>query len=96
MAGTIIIRGNRWPTLAKHGDIDTLLKQADGTPMPEEVLVLQQIQYGCLDDQGAIKVKEVPAPTPTDPKAKKVVAWVCDPGDVGTVGPDKGPGGGLG
>ena len=87
MAGAIIIRGNRLPTPLKTGDIDTLLKDPTGLAMPEEVLVLQQIQYGCLDAEGNIKVKTVP--NPKDPKNPTVVAWVCDPGDVGTVGPYK-------
>ncbi len=95
MAGAIIIRGNRLPTPNKHGDIDTLLKQAGGTAMPSSVLVMQQIQYGCLRRDGNIKVRTVPAPTPTDP-GRKIVAWVCDPGDVGTVGPYMGSDGQLG
>lgn len=92
MAGAIIIRGNRLPTPQATGDIDTLLKDVNGAPVPEEVLVLQQIQYGCLDANGNIKVKTA---DPNDPKSP-VIAWVCDPGDVGTVGPYKNAKGVLG
>jgi L-ascorbate oxidase len=94
MAGAIIIRGNRLPTPTKHGDIDTLLKEPGGAAMPEEVLVMQQIQYACLDDKGAIKVKM--GPDPNNPGKQIVVAWVCDPGEVGTVGPYKSATGQMG
>ena len=77
MAGALIIRGSRLPTAEANGDIDTLLVGRDGQPMPERILVLQQIQYACLDAQGAIKV--------TRNEAGQVVAWPCDPGDVGGI-----------
>lgn len=51
MAGALIVRGERVPTLNKNGDIDTLLK---GKNFRERVLVLQQIQYACLDKQGKV------------------------------------------
>jgi L-ascorbate oxidase len=51
MAGALIIRGDRAPTPTRHGDIDTLIKNA-----PERVLVMQQIQYACLDKDGNAKV----------------------------------------
>ena len=54
MSGAIIIRGERPPTPTKTGDIDTLLKQSDGTNMVERLLVLQQIQYACLDGKKEI------------------------------------------
>jgi FtsP/CotA-like multicopper oxidase with cupredoxin domain len=47
MAGALIIRGDRLPTADHHGDIDTLVAGA-----PERVLVMQQIQYACLDASG--------------------------------------------
>jgi L-ascorbate oxidase len=81
MAGALIIRGDRVPTPSDHGDIDTLLKNGDGTPLTERILVLQQIQYACLDADGNIKIRRDP---PNDPKGK-IVAWVCDPGDVGGI-----------
>lgn len=77
MAGAIIIRGSRLPTPNKHGDIDTLLKLPDGSAVPEQLLVMQQIQYGCLDKDHNIKA---------DAKG----AWICENGDIGTVGPFEG------
>jgi L-ascorbate oxidase len=55
MAGALIVRGNRLPTEKSSGDIDTLLKRRDGTDMRERILVLQQIQYACLDDNGNVR-----------------------------------------
>lgn len=49
MAGALIVRGDRLPTEKVNGDIDTLLKNKDGSAMTERVLVLQQIQYACLN-----------------------------------------------
>jgi len=77
MAGALIVRGDRLPTPSEHGDIDTLLKNRDGSPLTERILVLQQIQYACLDAAGNIKVQ-------TDSQGN-VIAWVCDPGDVGGI-----------
>ena len=77
MAGALIIRGNRPPTLGASGkvatgDIDTLLKPTRAQAFKERVLVLQQIQYACRDAQGAIK-------TNLDG------TYRCDPGDVGGI-----------
>ncbi len=47
MVGALIVRGDRLPSDKANGDIDTLLKRPDGTPLTERVLVLQQIQYYC-------------------------------------------------
>lgn len=77
MAGALIVRGDRLPTAQGNGDIDTLLRGRDGQPMPDRVLVLQQIQYACLDAQGAIKVERN--------EAGEVVAWPCDPDDIGGI-----------
>src|SRR3954470_2615429 len=50
MAGALIIHGDRKPTMAKNGDLDTLLAGAR-----DRVLVFQQIQYYCgEDDQGNV------------------------------------------
>ena len=49
MAGALIIHGARLPTADRPGDLDTLL-----AGVPERVLVFQQIQYYCLDDEGDI------------------------------------------
>lgn len=77
MAGALIIRGDRLPTPVEHGDLDTLLKDRNGAPLTERLLVLQQIQYACLDAAGNIKVQ-------TD-SSGNVIAWVCDPDDVGGI-----------
>ena len=76
MAGALIVRGNRTPTPEANGDLDTLLKDRDGRHIDERILVLQQIQYACFDAQGNIKTKK---------ENGKVVAWICDPGDVGEI-----------
>jgi L-ascorbate oxidase len=47
MAGALIVRGDRLPSKSAHGDIDTLLKNSDGSAFKERILVLQQIQYYC-------------------------------------------------
>jgi FtsP/CotA-like multicopper oxidase with cupredoxin domain len=85
MAGALIVRGDRLPTAAANGDIDTLLVGRDGRPIRERVLVLQQIQYACLDAEGAIKVKRN--------EAGEVLKWVCDAGDVGGIEFYSDPGG---
>src|SRR5882672_7818644 len=69
MAGALIVHGDRPPTPTTSGDIDVILKNADLTAMEDRTLVLQQIQYACLDAQGNIKVQ-------TD-KDGNVIAWIC-------------------
>ncbi|NES19728.1 MAG: multicopper oxidase domain-containing protein [Symploca sp. SIO3E6] len=88
MAGALIVHGDRKPEADginqfTHGDIDTLL--AGLTDMPERILVLQQIQYACLDDEGEIKVRK--------DLAGNVVAWVCDDEDTGGIEFYDSPGG---
>jgi FtsP/CotA-like multicopper oxidase with cupredoxin domain len=78
MAGALIIDGVRLPAPGAPGDIDTLLKHADGTPFRERVLVLQQIPYACRDAGGNVKKN-----------ADRT--WRCDPpappseGDLGQI-----------
>ena len=79
MAGALIVRGDRVPTPTTTGDIDVILKNADLTAMEDRTLVLQQIQYACLNDKGQVKVQF----DPSDPST--IVAWVCDPNDVGVI-----------
>jgi len=80
MAGALIIRGDRMPSASVNGDLETLLYQG-GKPIPEQILLFQQIQYACLDKDGHIKVT-----TQKDAKGNDVVvAWVCDPSDVGGI-----------
>ena len=76
MAGALIVRGDRLPSVDHHGDIDTLLKKPDGSDLPERILVLQQIHYACLDKNQQIKKKK---------KDGEVVAWLCDPADIGGI-----------
>ena len=47
--------------------------------MVERILVLQQIQYACLDAQGQGEGADRPG------RPAKIVAWVCDEGDVGVI-----------
>jgi len=75
MVGALVVRGDRLPAADGHGDIDTLLKNADGRAFTERLLVLQQIQYACLD-KGVLKSRKV---------GDKIVEWICDPNDVGGV-----------
>lgn len=55
MAGALIVRGDRLPSEKTNGDIDTLLKNQGGSAFRERILVLQQMQYACLDDNGKVK-----------------------------------------
>src|SRR3979490_3000974 len=82
MAGALIVRGDRLPTPTTTGDIDVILKNADLTAMEDRTLVLQQIQYACLDASRKVKVKTEPPPPS---KHQKIVAWVCDENDVGVI-----------
>ena len=75
MVGALVVRGDRLPSADGHGDIDTLLKNADGSAFTERLLVLQQIQYACRDN-GVLKSRKV---------GDKIVEWICDPNDVGGV-----------
>lgn len=77
MAGVLIVRGNRPPGPGAKGDIDTLLKRPDGTPFRERLVLLQQIQYACRNQLEEIKTQK-------DGQGQ-VVAWICDPGDVGEI-----------
>lgn len=72
MGGALIIRGSRLPSADKTGDIDTLLRNADGTPFPERVVLFQQIPYACRDATGKIK-------------ADVNGVWMCEIGDVGEI-----------
>ena len=72
MAGVLIVKGTRPPTQDFNGDIDTILLDASGSPMAERTVLLQQIQYACLDAQG-------------QPKTGPNGAYVCAPGDVGGI-----------
>lgn len=73
MAGVLIVKGTRPPTPQLNGDIDTLLRNADGSAMTERIVLLQQIQYACRDAEGKIKI---------DPSTGQ---WLCAPTDVGGI-----------
>ena len=72
MAGALIVRGDRQPTPEANGDLDTLLRPTRRQPFPERIVVMQQIQYACLDALGAVK---------KNPDG----SWLCEEGDVGTI-----------
>lgn len=72
MAGALLVRGARLPTPARNGDLDTLLREADGQPMAERLLMFQQVAYACRDGDDKIK---------TDANGR----WICDPGDIGRI-----------
>lgn len=69
-AGALIIRGKRQPSSYQSGDLDTLLTSTDRYPVFERILMFQQIQYACRNEEG--KIKKNPDNT-----------WRCDEGDVG-------------
>ena len=43
MAGVLIIQGARLPSTSAPGDVDTLLRNADGSSFPQRILLFQQI-----------------------------------------------------
>ncbi|MFJ9991550.1 multicopper oxidase family protein [Pseudomonas putida] len=71
MAGALIVRGDRPPTLNRNGDLDTLLKPIAGQPFTERLLVLQQIPYACGDREHGLP--------------EGALQWQCKPGQVGLV-----------
>jgi len=82
MAGALIINGNRKPELSGSdqplpGDIDTLLvtsgPNSTTTAFPERVLLFEQIQYACRDQNNAIRT--------TDPN-KPDSPWSCEPTEL--------------
>lgn len=91
MAGALVIHGDRLPEVDKidkskivsHGDIDTLLKPIPGQAFEEQLLVMQQIPYACVGDngKGPVKTKVIVE----DGKEKTVVDWSCKEGEVGVV-----------
>src|SRR5262249_33919268 len=72
MAGMLIVRGTRYPTPHSSGDVDTLLKYADGNAFRERPVLLPQIQYACRDANNEIK---------TDATG----LYLCDATDVGMI-----------
>lgn len=75
MAGALIIKGNRKPSGATNGDVDTLLAPLK---VKERIMVLQQIQYACFDANGNIKTYDGKDGT-------LALSWRCDKGDKGVI-----------
>lgn len=71
-SGALIIRGDRSYTGGKPGDIDTILRDGSGKPIAEQILLFQQIPYGCFDSAG--KLQQTAAGV-----------WFCNPGQTGVV-----------
>ena len=78
MAGALIVTGNRLPTATTPGDVDVLLTDKAGRPLPERILLFQQFNYGCLNDKGLNEGKRNKDNEPVRP-------FVCAPGKTGTV-----------
>jgi FtsP/CotA-like multicopper oxidase with cupredoxin domain len=70
-SGALIIRGDRRYTGKAPGDIDTILHDASGRPMTEQIFLFQQIPYACFSD-GKIIIN-----------ADKT--WKCPAGQIGVV-----------
>ncbi len=88
MAGALIVHGDRPPTPNRNGDVDTLLRDQNGAPFRERIVLLQQVQYACRDAQDRVKTKMIW--DRQDPKKPKVVDWICGPEDVGGIDAYKG------
>lgn len=56
MAGALIIRGDRLPSLDANGDIDRLLQPTPRQSFKERIVVMQQIQYACRDANNRIQL----------------------------------------
>ena len=78
MAGALIVTGDRLPTATSPGDIDVLLKDERGRPLPERIMLFQQIPYGCLNDKGLNEGKRTKDNEPIRP-------FVCAAGKTGTI-----------
>ncbi|MCL6739768.1 multicopper oxidase family protein [Sphingomonas sp. RB56-2] len=78
MAGALIVVGNRLPTATRPGDIDILLKDQRGRPFPERVMILQQIEYGCMNDKGVIEGER-------DKEGVPIRPFTCSPGKIGRI-----------
>lgn len=77
MAGALIVTGNRLPSATGPGDVDILLNDARGEPLAERVMLFQQIQYGCLGDNGK--------PEGVWKDDQPVRPFTCSPGKIGGV-----------
>ena len=71
-SGALIIRGDRHYVGGAPGDIDTILHDEAGRPMPEKIFLLQQIPYACFNAPGKIN-------------QNSDGTWKCDAGQTGVV-----------
>ena len=76
MAGALIIHGDRAPTPAKTGDIDTLLRDGTGAAYKERVVLFQQVAYACRTNPN-----DPASPIKTNPDG----TWACAADDIGTI-----------
>ncbi|HWD29399.1 MAG TPA: multicopper oxidase domain-containing protein [Rhizomicrobium sp.] len=83
-SGALIIRGTKKPSGGTaHGEIDTLMKAAS---VKERILVLQQIQYACIDGQRGLPPDEDQSNYYSKIKAyPDTKFWRCDAGDIGGI-----------
>jgi FtsP/CotA-like multicopper oxidase with cupredoxin domain len=73
-SGVLIVRGTRAYTGGPPGDVDTILKDATGKPLREEVFLFQQIPYACFTDD-----------TDANILTNHDGTWLCPPDKVGVV-----------
>ncbi|WP_197081530.1 multicopper oxidase domain-containing protein [Chromobacterium sp. LK1] len=85
MAGALIVRGTRQPTLQQNGDIDTLLQPYSAAGFRERVLVFQQIQYACRFKAGQYKDMIKTYGNTATPPNEEDQRYRCDDGDVGGI-----------
>ncbi len=84
MDGALIIKDDRRPTLAPDGevatpgDVDILMNDGAGHAFPDKVMLFQQVQYACFDDNGRIE-------TAKDASGKPVQPWICKSGQMGEI-----------
>ncbi|HEV2044679.1 MAG TPA: multicopper oxidase domain-containing protein [Sphingomicrobium sp.] len=78
MAGALIVTGNRLPTMTSPGDIDVLLKDRRGRPLPERIILFQLMPYGCLNAKGLNEGERNKEGEPIRP-------FICAPGKIGRI-----------
>lgn len=91
MAGPLIIKGDRWPETGpdgwRAGDIDVLLKKANGSPIPDRLFFLQQIHYDCrYRADGTLKTRTPDALLPPSQAADPANNyWTCAADEIGSI-----------
>lgn len=74
MAGALVIKGSRAPTMISNGDLDTLLQPVTANAeFKDQVMLIQQLPYACFDQAGNIE---------KDPVTKR---WICGKNQIGQV-----------